>query len=983
MHLLTLFMDYIRLTTCNLQQIIYNPWYLLAAPVSVAFVFLSVCTPNNSEWLDQLWSGIESICEALSSMVSRNHFGFEFWLSLQQYITQHNISETSESTINSPLSPINHVSGSAVELGLRAEENRLGLWNQSRRSQRWRHFQPTLKATLFYQEHDIRKRHDGFPLPFAIPCIIQIMLNGQLLRRYTAFKIMWQAPCQFKNCVDQAKNFLDREINEHAPSYCAYEVSQQFRIYEAPGDKWFEPYGCSELISTLASGQNQEDASEDEDGAIENEVGTPIYAEDISIKEAWGQNVPRKLAPYLLDKLKTNFSLELRFSYRTYQPHIKTCSGSDCVPEIYDALMHQQVYVHKDKGGTEKWFVPTRFLDKYLDENLIRHLVEKYGWSKISGHVPAGHADDSEKESFIKDILLSGTHLLGTTICARLDLCYLYRLWKAGMRDEHMPISRDDTLTGSEPVCPDTKSRLATMYSQFQDNQRHFMAHIFPDSNDTKAKQHQPIDSCRIIPILHKKERGRGANAKVYAIRIHEDYHNFTPNRNEKMALKILNMTLDDESRNDECDVLRTLAEVPHDHLIPFYASWTYNQRYHMLFPLAKCDLYSYLKKTPAPSLASEKVLWLIAQMAGLAAAVNHIHYLGPAGLGPSGKTTDGITRPRICAHMDLSLKNVLLFKGDIMKISDFGTAKIREIVSGESVVGLHRNGGGNLEYAAPEHELTNESISRPYDIWSLGCIFLEILLWAFGKGPDLEAFRQERLISPQQPSGGRTAAFYYRNGTTFALKSTVEDRLHWLQEEALKQTLYKDVFKLLVAEVRKMLQIKRKMRSISGEVSNNLQHLLLQAKLESKNPQAASRPRYAPPSTIHREYGPWDEDSRVGDSPHQLLSPHPPTFRSLPRLRTSADGEINSPVPSPASSPTIPALTSSMVLHSGAGAVEGYGDQALLAVAPQLEVTRPDVDAIVEAQESQKSALLQDIQAQLRPGLQQDSDSGQPPVSP
>ncbi len=87
--------------------------------------------------------------------------------------------------------------------------------------------------------------------------------------------------------------------------------------------------------------------------------------------------------------------------------------------------------------------------------------------------------------------------------------------------------------------------------------------------------------------------------------------------------------------------------------------------------------------------------------------------------------------------HFDLKPANILVFdsqdgKDNVLKISDFGQAKFRPQAEDSRTT----NVGGTEEYAAPESNSTSDPrLNSKYDVWSLGCIFLELATFALKGG--------------------------------------------------------------------------------------------------------------------------------------------------------------------------------------------------------------------------------------------------------
>jgi serine/threonine protein kinase len=88
-------------------------------------------------------------------------------------------------------------------------------------------------------------------------------------------------------------------------------------------------------------------------------------------------------------------------------------------------------------------------------------------------------------------------------------------------------------------------------------------------------------------------------------------------------------------------------------------------------------------------------------------------------------------------------LKRIPIPQLGILQLADFGVAKFRRLQSG-SGTGTWRD---TETYAAPESFTGSEvpgtirKISRPYDIWSFGCVLLEVLVWLVLGGDELLAF--------------------------------------------------------------------------------------------------------------------------------------------------------------------------------------------------------------------------------------------------
>lgn len=243
--------------------------------------------------------------------------------------------------------------------------------------------------------------------------------------------------------------------------------------------------------------------------------------------------------------------------------------------------------------------------------------------------------------------------------------------------------------------------------------------------------------------------------------------------------------------------MLERLAKAPHSHLTPMLGSWSQDKECSILMPLADCNLETFLQTAKPPNDFVEDtafVRWFFAQVDGIADGLRSFHsHIGGY-------------------HHDLRLRNILVFKGDILKISDFGTARLSDLApscDSERQSYSHRTQSqlSSAGYHAPDLEREG-SVGKPQDVWSLGCILLELVVWAFGR--DVKAFSQERRELPNKVNGAvRTAGFWCEqpgpNGSrAFGLKPCVNKMIARLREDALMT----DGFSMLLDTIEGMLRI-------------------------------------------------------------------------------------------------------------------------------------------------------------------------------
>ena len=168
-----------------------------------------------------------------------------------------------------------------------------------------------------------------------------------------------------------------------------------------------------------------------------------------------------------------------------------------------------------------------------------------------------------------------------------------------------------------------------------------------------------------------------------------------------------------------------------------------------MLFPYAQCNLREYMRWTQFGAPLKENIIWFLKQLCGLAEALKFIHDLSST---EHRSTGFDLPVPRqefrkSAWHHDLKPDNILLYKvsgGEkgTFKIADFGSGKVHTYRSGSVET---QSPNGTLTYEPPE-ALKEGKTSRPYDIWSLGCVFLELLGWAVWGHGSVEEFARRRV---------------------------------------------------------------------------------------------------------------------------------------------------------------------------------------------------------------------------------------------
>lgn len=266
--------------------------------------------------------------------------------------------------------------------------------------------------------------------------------------------------------------------------------------------------------------------------------------------------------------------------------------------------------------------------------------------------------------------------------------------------------------------------------------------------------------------------------------------------QNVPVAIKTLR-SVNDSSYNIEDQWRRELAahrtfnSFHHKNIVHSLAAFRQDQKYHIILEWASGgSLEDFWAQNPRPQLLASNVLELLEELCGLADALNHLHGTArsrtrtqedrectPSGDGDEqqpfgqGNLTTHL-RSEFCLdddsatieigsqlvsqdqtsnlnwrHGDLKPANILVFKQDrswlgTLKIADLGVAKVHKEVTQLRQSNTETT-WRTARYEPPEGLATNgrQAMSRLYDIWSLGCVFFECLVWLLYGTEGLEKF--------------------------------------------------------------------------------------------------------------------------------------------------------------------------------------------------------------------------------------------------
>ncbi|RMJ16177.1 hypothetical protein BHE90_006441 [Fusarium euwallaceae] len=339
------------------------------------------------------------------------------------------------------------------------------------------------------------------------------------------------------------------------------------------------------------------------------------------------------------------------------------------------------------------------------------------------------------------------------------------------------------------------------------------------------------------------------------------------------------------------------------NHLIPLQLTFRHGRDYYLMFPWADGNLKQFWGQRKAKPEEPEEVRWFMAQCSGIARGLRKIHHLSTE---LSQKTVNLVNAKQMILgdkewgrHGDIKPENILWFgncedKRDHLVISDFGLTRFNSAHS-RSKVQQDQIQGFSGTYRPPDLHLEDQPISQNYDVWSLGCVFLEFVSWfLLGYEQVVDVFTRERMNEGQKGDFREDTFFTFENGPLITpRKAKLKDSVvKWIENlhkapncsEPLHALLDLIQFTMLLPNAKerwKCCWIDLELRKLDLNCNNSI--LYTQETPGGPNPN-----RYAEPPNKHRK-------AKESPEPHS----------QEPADNPSQDEAKQSPPQTPSSSPT------------------------------------------------------------------------------
>ncbi|OJD29027.1 protein kinase domain-containing protein [Diplodia corticola] len=434
----------------------------------------------------------------------------------------------------------------------------------------------------------------------------------------------------------------------------------------------------------------------------------------------------------------------------------------------------------------------------------------------------------------------------------------------------------------------------------FKDETKHYKFHmntVLPFMDPEGDEEEEPVN------------KSGGGYSEVFTTRIHPAHHKFDnhwalTDRDHKVAIKRLHKSDSDEFEKER-SIHTTLGQKKNasPHLVKLLATYEYKEKYHFIFPRADCNLRKYWNKNPTPEIDKKHFLWSLKQMYGIAKALNIIHnFRVTVKLDGKGRTSTGgvefsVTKGEelFGRHGDIKPENILWFRripehqykreagmedqeGGVLQITDFGLGRFH---GQDSKTEPQPNGVvGSPTYEPPECRL-RRPVSRAYDLWSLGCLYLEFATWLIMGFDAIDHFSESRLrTSSLDPAFAEDYFFtvVHKPGGTNA--EVRDDVVNWAQRLHEHPNCSKFIHDLVDLIMKDLLVVEAKDRIHARGLCDSFKDFLEKAK-EDENYLCNPDPR--PRKGSSRQGG---KDSRPTQNESHTMSISPP--KTSPKKPTS-----------------------------------------------------------------------------------------------
>ncbi|KAI3327010.1 kinase-like protein [Xylariaceae sp. AK1471] len=443
-----------------------------------------------------------------------------------------------------------------------------------------------------------------------------------------------------------------------------------------------------------------------------------------------------------------------------YSPPSRCCNhfpGCHCHTEASrDRILRDlQNASEVDLSSSYRRFIPRGSVLRILDSRRVaKHLETLLDDIHLSNQLGTYISPGQEETCNCHDNLCTGSRIIFASLLriGKEDrIVHLYNQSDPRVCDNSLPLSEHRPFPESLNDLTEKEKQLFE-HAQWQ-LRAHYLKRLEPEDQTPRE-----LDDEAALPLLNVKERPEpiiGELSIVQRIRVDPDHHNLDGSLHY-FALKTVKRGFWDLGKDRFQEEFIANQQAPrHDRIVPLLAAFTHRNKYHLIFPYASggnlvelWETYSSseaLGDRPAAWYSSQ---WLLKECLGIAESLAATHQ-------PTDNTGLGkLYNPAPQLHADIKPRNILCFetveKGKqsfTLKLADFGFArKVNEdstLATGDV--------SHTKTYRPPEYDL-EDLVHLNYDVWCLGCVYLEFITWAVLGWSEVENFCSARLEERDDP---------------------------------------------------------------------------------------------------------------------------------------------------------------------------------------------------------------------------------------
>jgi serine/threonine protein kinase len=268
--------------------------------------------------------------------------------------------------------------------------------------------------------------------------------------------------------------------------------------------------------------------------------------------------------------------------------------------------------------------------------------------------------------------------------------------------------------------------------------------------------------------------------------------------------------------RNEEAEMLFLLGSLRHRNIVELLSSYTHAGVTNLLFSPADLDLHKFLL-LPNRASGFDEDMTIFRAVHGLSSGLAYLHCFRPRPGGsnnPSEIVMHGY-------HHDIKPRNILVRGSDFI-LADFGLSRLKDEIDDSKTIWKDTT----FEYGAPEcrdpESYIPGNVGRALDIWSLGCIFMEILSYIQAGCEGVQSFRDQRVM---KGAYGKVRCFH--DGESLSLNV-----IHYL--DSIQQQNSSTAVLNFLSLIRNTTAQSPDNRPKAGEVEKKLGVIAVQAALDS-----------------------------------------------------------------------------------------------------------------------------------------------------